>query len=161
MSRFGWRRRPRRGGWRRTATAADSHPIAVRAVPHRVVESVGDSRLSEGAVVEASVLARVLGIKLLTLEGTVVLTPAEVRDVEPVAESRPARRPTVGNDVAASRLRAVEIPAGAGTAAGSAAAGRGIGARLATAERLLADCSKTIGALTPPHSPNDSRSGLS
>jgi hypothetical protein len=36
------------------------------------------SRLSEGGVVEASVRARLLGIRLLTLEASVVIAPAEV-----------------------------------------------------------------------------------
>ena len=36
------------------------------------------SRLSEGGVVEASVRARLLGIRLLTLEANVVIAPAEV-----------------------------------------------------------------------------------
>jgi hypothetical protein len=36
-------------------------------------------RLSEGAVVEASVRARLLGIPLLKLEAAIVLVPADVR----------------------------------------------------------------------------------
>jgi hypothetical protein len=37
-------------------------------------------RLSEGALVEATVRARLLGIPLLRLDATVVLVPAEVSD---------------------------------------------------------------------------------
>jgi hypothetical protein len=35
-------------------------------------------RLSQGVLVEASILARVLGLRLLTLEATMVLAPADV-----------------------------------------------------------------------------------
>jgi hypothetical protein len=36
-------------------------------------------RLSQGVLVEGSILARLLGMRLLRLEATVVLTPADVR----------------------------------------------------------------------------------
>jgi hypothetical protein len=39
----------------------------------------GRRRLSEGALVEASVVARLLGVRLLRLEASVALAPAEVR----------------------------------------------------------------------------------
>ena len=38
----------------------------------------GRRRLSEGALVEASVVARLLGVRLLRLHATVTLAPAEV-----------------------------------------------------------------------------------
>ena len=41
-------------------------------------------RLSDGVLIETSVLARLLGVKLLTLEGTVVVTPAQLRDLSQV-----------------------------------------------------------------------------
>jgi hypothetical protein len=58
----------RRGGARggRTSPA----PVALTAVPDR------SRRLSEGALVQASVRARLLGIPLLRLDATVVLMPA-------------------------------------------------------------------------------------
>lgn len=46
----------------------------VRAVPD------GKGRLSEGIVVEASVLGRVLGVRLLRLEASVVISPAEITE---------------------------------------------------------------------------------
>jgi hypothetical protein len=49
-----------------------SPPVMVRVTPDR------RSRLSEGGVVEASVRARLLGIRLLTLDASVVIAPAEV-----------------------------------------------------------------------------------
>jgi len=38
--------------------------------------AVGDSSLAQGALVQTSLLARLLGIKLLEVEGTVLLSPA-------------------------------------------------------------------------------------
>jgi hypothetical protein len=59
-------------------------PLALAAFPHR------RKRLSDGVLVEGSILARVLGLRLLTLEATVVLAPADVVD----AAARPSgRRP--------------------------------------------------------------------
>jgi hypothetical protein len=48
-------------------------------------------RLSEGALVEASVRARVLGIPLLRLEATVALVPAEFATPSPATRGPPAR----------------------------------------------------------------------
>jgi hypothetical protein len=48
-------------------------------------------RLSEGALVEASVRARVLGIPLLRLEATVALVPAEFANPSPATRGPPAR----------------------------------------------------------------------
>jgi hypothetical protein len=38
----------------------------------------GRRRLSQGVLVEASIVARLLGLRLLSLEATAVLTPADV-----------------------------------------------------------------------------------
>lgn len=63
---------------------------AVTAVPD------GTRRLSHGIVVEGKVLARLLGIRLLTLDASVVIAPAEVgapgRDVDDQAVLPPAQR---------------------------------------------------------------------
>jgi hypothetical protein len=48
-------------------------------------------RLSEGALVQASVRARVLGIPLLKLEATVVLAPAAIAAPASAALQPPAR----------------------------------------------------------------------
>jgi hypothetical protein len=55
-------------------------PRAVRATAPVVLTAVPDRRrrLSGGVLVEASILARVLGVRLLTLDATVVLVPADV-----------------------------------------------------------------------------------
>jgi len=47
-------------------------PVFLRAAPDR------QGRLSDGVLLEASVLGRVLGIRLLTIRATVVLAPASV-----------------------------------------------------------------------------------
>jgi len=47
-------------------------PVRVVPIPQR------GRRLSDGVLVEASILARVLGVRLLTLDATVVLAPADV-----------------------------------------------------------------------------------
>jgi hypothetical protein len=48
-------------------------PVAVAAIPDR------GKRLSDGMLIEASVLARVLGLKVLTLDAKVMLLPAAPR----------------------------------------------------------------------------------
>lgn len=61
-------------GWRgRRAGSKSSFRIAPRAA-----ESTARRRPSEGLLIEASILARLLGIRLLKLDATVVLTPADV-----------------------------------------------------------------------------------
>jgi hypothetical protein len=49
-------------------------------------------RLSEGALVQASVRARLLGLPLLRLDATVVLAPAEISDARPPALEPERRR---------------------------------------------------------------------
>lgn len=66
-------RRPR-GSRRRVAPARLLGPGA-----ELVVVPDADRRLGDGVVVRATVLARVLGFKLLRLEADVVLAPAELR----------------------------------------------------------------------------------
>lgn len=91
--------------------------------------------LSQGFVVETSVLARLLGIKLLTLEGVVFVSPARV--VEPPAE----------------RARVVEPPtrtpisSAAGHRNSEAPDGDCVGARLGDAGKLLDECSAELRLL--------------
>lgn len=60
-------------------------------------------RLSEGAVIHASVLGRVMGVRLLRLEATLVATPAaSVAQPRPLLPALPSR--------AAPRARAVSAP---------------------------------------------------
>lgn len=60
-------------------------PVAVTATPD------GRKRLSEGIVVEASVLVRLLRIRLLRLDAEVVIVPAEV--TAPPSLSSGSRQP--------------------------------------------------------------------
>jgi hypothetical protein len=48
----------------------------------------GRRRLSEGGLVEASVVARLLGMRLLRLHATIALAPAEVRPASAGARAR-------------------------------------------------------------------------
>ena len=61
-------------------SSAHAAPPAVRKRGPVVVEVAPDSsrRLSGGALVEASIAARLLGMRILTLDATVALVPADV-----------------------------------------------------------------------------------
>jgi hypothetical protein len=68
---------------RRAAVARD--PVALGAVPdHR-------RRLSNGVLVDGSIVARILGLRLLTLEATIVLLPADVSVPRSASFDAPAR----------------------------------------------------------------------
>jgi len=51
-------------------------------------------RLSDGALVEASIAARLLGMRILTLNATVALVPADVTPATPAVQDRAAHDPT-------------------------------------------------------------------
>jgi len=112
---------PRRGSFRRRRArpralhesltvggkpVASATPVVLTAIPSR------RSRLADGVLVEALVLGRVLGVKLLTLRASVVLAPAEVtaassaqralgvRPDGPPSRTAPARRPAAGSGLA-------------------------------------------------------------
>jgi hypothetical protein len=105
--------------------------VAVAAAPPAALAPSPDSQLSEGVLVETSLLARLLGIRLLTVEGTVLLSPARLREGEALVSTPPVA-PT------APRTRRLAPPAR------SAA----LGSRLAAAERLIADCGDTLRDLS-------------
>jgi hypothetical protein len=105
------RRRARPRAPRESPTAggkpvASATPVALTAIPSR------RSRLSDGVLVEALVLGRVLGVKLLTLRASVVLAPAEVtaassaqralgiRPDRPPSRTAPVRRLAAGSGLA-------------------------------------------------------------
>jgi hypothetical protein len=92
---------------------ARTGPVVLTAIPSR------RKRLSDGVLVEALVLGRVLGVRILTLRASVVLAPAEVTAptaevTAPTAAHRalasppatrsprlaPARRPSAGRRLA-------------------------------------------------------------
>jgi hypothetical protein len=60
--------------------------VALTATPDR------RRRLSDGVLVDASIHARLLGLRLLTVDASIVLVPAEV-SATPRAAPRPAERP--------------------------------------------------------------------
>jgi hypothetical protein len=77
---------------RRTVTTA---PDVVGAVPDR------NRRLADGVLVDASILARVLGIRLLTLDARVTVLPADVKRASPApTESRRPRTSARSSSVA-------------------------------------------------------------
>jgi hypothetical protein len=85
------RRRRRRDEARTRRTLTPSQTAVLTAVPD------GRGHLSEGVIVEATVLGRVFGLRLLALDATVVVSPAAMaepprRDVGP-PPSRAGRRP--------------------------------------------------------------------
>ncbi len=131
MRRSLLRRAKRQSGWRRTATVAADRlvvPDPVRPTAQLVPAETG----SAGFAVETHVLARLLGIKLLTLEGVVLVSPAQVSrgDVnEPDAQQSPPN-PTNG----------VPGRTSPGTSLGDAA-------------RLLDECTEELRTLDADHGP--------
>jgi hypothetical protein len=76
--------------------------------------------LACGAVVRTSLVARLLGVRLLTVEGTVLLSPVSF-DAPPADVARTTVRPTVRTT---AHLDARTVP-------------KGIGARLGPSARLI------------------------
>jgi hypothetical protein len=71
-------------------TGKSAVPVVVAAAPDR------RRRLSEAALVEASIAARLLGMRILTLDATVALVPADV-----AGATRPVRDRSRSEDRAA------------------------------------------------------------
>lgn len=145
MSRSLKRLRTRRSGWRRTATEAASRRIVgpEPTLPRAVIAD-SNSRLSDGVIIETSVLARLLGVKLLTLEGTVLVSPAQVRDdgyQVPAARAVPVE-PTGGEPGAVPR--GIEGESGRRDKPGGA-----VGARLGLAARLLRESTHDLHSIEP------------
>jgi len=63
-------------------------PVVLEVAPDR------RRRLSDGALVEASLAARLLGMRILTLDATVALVPADVTAATPAGQDRAAHAPT-------------------------------------------------------------------
>lgn len=104
-----------RGRLNDSKSSARVTPRAVKSTAPVVLTAVPDRkrRLSDGFLVEASILARVLGIRLLTLDATVMLVPADVTapSSEPHSSSAlhdsPARTPARSSDVPRAQSGAV------------------------------------------------------
>lgn len=102
----------------------------------------GHSRLSDGVIIETSVLARLLGIKLLTLEGTVLVSPAQLQ------EAYQAYATTVAAPAAVEtprEIRAERLNGGSPTRSGPS--GAVVGARLDAAARLLGESSRDLHSI--------------
>jgi hypothetical protein len=93
---------------------------------------------SGGLAVEAHVLARLLGIKLLTLEGLVLVSPAAVQSEPGPVDSSPPRPRQARSG---SERRAIT------------ANGHDAGARLAGAARLIHECDDELRSLDVPPRP--------
>jgi hypothetical protein len=103
-ARARWRARRRESNGRdpdATRAVTSAPPVVLDAVPAR------QRRLSDGVLLEASVLGRVFGVRILTLRATVVLAPASVAAAAPADRDRPSR-------VDARRSRAAPARRGAG-----------------------------------------------
>jgi hypothetical protein len=59
----------------------------------------GGQRLSEGLLVEASVVARLLRVRLLVINASLIVAPAQVKDRTP--DGPPLRPPTPGRAIGA------------------------------------------------------------
>jgi hypothetical protein len=106
---------------------------------------------SDGLAIETRVLARLLGLKLLTLEGLVLVSPAAVRrrDAGSSMSSSSASRPT--------RTQGRASP-GNGSPRISRLDARGLGSGLAGAARLLDECTEELRALTAASGTGSQRS---
>ena len=117
MSRYGDWRAKRRSGSRRTANAAPWPPGSSADRRPGTLAPDAASHLSDGVVVETRLVARLLGMRILRVDGVVHLAPARLERLGP-------------------------HPPGNGTVAAlpTVAADRELGAGLARASRLLEDC---------------------
>ncbi len=142
-----WRRRRRRPkGWTRTATAASDRQIVVKHPGPLGARLARTDHLSGGFAVEASVLARLLGVRLLTLEGVVFVSPAEIQDAVS-RTSTPALTEALpvngdGGDKPLSR----ELSEATSDVREDGPAGQ----QLEAAARLLAECSTELRRLGRP-----------
>ena len=70
------------------------------------ISPAGARRPGDGILIEASILARVLGLRLLTLDATITLVPADVRTPSSIARDRPGHAITQRRGSPAARRRA-------------------------------------------------------
>jgi hypothetical protein len=102
-ARAGWRARRRRSNRLDpgpTPAVTGAPPVVLDAAPGR------RRRLSDGVLLEASVLGRVLGVRILTLRATVVLAPASVTAAAPADGAPPTRVDERGSRAGPTRRRA-------------------------------------------------------
>jgi hypothetical protein len=68
-----------------------------------------NGRLSEGMLVEASILARLLGMKVLKLDASVLVVPAEAEPVTSAARDGDQRLPTRRRGAEKGRRQGLEV----------------------------------------------------
>jgi hypothetical protein len=93
MSRFAdWRAR-RRSTSRRTAPTVHSRPGSNGAARPTTLAPATGSHLSDGVVVQTHLVARLLGLRILRVEGVVHLAPARLEPIDavPAGTARAAR----------------------------------------------------------------------
>ena len=136
LNKFAQRLKRRRGG-RHTSAIADATPLMPVPAAQSLVIPDSTKRLSEGVVVETSLLARVLGIKLLTVQGTVLVSPARLEEQDGHSEVAPVWSP-------------------AGMAGGSSQSGSAVGTRLRITAHLLDENASHLRDLSTPSSSAES-----
>ena len=101
------------------------------------------SQLSSGLVVQGAVLARLLGVKLLTLDATVLVSPAQLRE----AEVEQAPKPAAGSPAAESRSETLGSRRGSNSRSVPLERNDPVGSRLGLAARWIDDSADTLGEL--------------
>ena len=122
----GSRRTARPGHWRR-GSRTGSEPTPITLQPDAA------STLADGVVVETRLVARLLGLTLLRVDGLVLLSPARVREPQPAVRAARGSAPSASVAYRNDGVRA--------------------GERLALAGRLLASTETRLGAAGTAHPP--------
>jgi hypothetical protein len=111
-------------------------------------------RLSDGLVIETAVVARLLGVKLLTLEGTVLASPAQLKEfgarapsVGPAAASPAASSPAASSPAASSQVVTPPARRRAPTALSAPSPREPYGTQLMLAAGLLRDSADELQLL--------------
>jgi hypothetical protein len=129
--RKSWLRRiRRRSGWKPTAAAVAADRLVVPETTVEATRLAPTDSASDGLAIETYVLARLLGIRLLTLEGVVLVSPARV------TSPSPAER---GLDQAPTTPASPVLP--------MAGIDRPPGSSLAQASQLLRECDEELRVL--------------
>ena len=97
-------RRSRRWPRGRRSDSRSTAPVTARATTNLIAVPDGEGALSDGLVVEASVVARVFRVRLLEVDASLVVSPANVKGRTPAMPSRTRRRTVGAGLVAAERV---------------------------------------------------------
>lgn len=137
------RRARRQSGWKRTATVAADR-LVVREPVQTTAHLAPAETASDGLAVETHILARLLGVKLLTLEGVVLVSPAAVTPEDSArASGSTTRTGSTSTTRTVSNVPAQQISSRRHVDANGLTPGSG----LAGAARLLDECAEELRAL--------------